>query len=304
MLKFNNRALKYNSRWLNEDEIPDPLNPLNLPPYTFRLLFKDGDNPQYWRISDGYIWSQVSSSPNVWNLTYNNSNWQELFGNNFSNSYTLLKVYGANSTGVINMWRMFENCTYLNEVAIFDTSWVGITSRMFYGCESLTTVPLFNTTNVSKMNDMFSHCYALISVPLFDTSNVTQMMGMFELCSVLTSVPLFDTSNVTITDYMFHGCSSLVSSPLFNTSNVESMQGMFSGCSSLTSIPLFNTNKVINVNNCFARCINVETGILSMYNQLVNQVPSSAYHDGCFYNCGSNTVTGAAELAQIPSDWK
>ena len=27
-------------------------------------------------------------------------------------------------------------------------------------------------------------------------------------------------------------------------------------------------------------------------------------HKSTFYNCGRDTVTGAAELAQIPSDWK
>lgn len=54
---------------------------------------------------------------------------------------------------------------------------------------------------------------------------------------------------------------------------------------------------------CFAGCSNVESGALALYNQMSTQTTPPQYHQYCFTNCGRDTVTGAAELAQIPSSW-
>ena len=127
---------------------------------------------------------------------------------------------------------------------------------------------------------------------------------MFEDCSALTNVPLFDTSNVTNMGDMFDGCSSLTSIPLFDTSSVTIMLGMFRYCSSLTSIPLFDTSSVTIMSYMFYNCINVESGALELYKQASSHTTPPSEHTQVFYNCGSNTQTGSAELAQIPDDWK
>ena len=137
-----------------------------------------------------------------------------------------------------------------------------------------------------------------------NTTGITRMGGTFRNCTALTTVALFDTSSVTRMGNMFYGCSSLTSIPLFNTSNVTIMLSMFQNCSSLTSIPLFDTSKATRFNNTFNGCINVQSGALALYQQLSSQAKPPSEHDRTFYNCGSNTTTGAAELAQIPSDWK
>ena len=54
----------------------------------------------------------------------------------------------------------------------------------------------------------------------------------------------------------------------------------------------------------FDSCVNVKAGALALYNQLISQPNQVTSHIGTFYNCGRDTVNGAAELAQIPSDWK
>jgi hypothetical protein len=54
----------------------------------------------------------------------------------------------------------------------------------------------------------------------------------------------------------------------------------------------------------FYGCTAVESGALALYNQMAGQATPPGNHARCFYNCGANTTTGAAELAQIPSDWK
>ena len=161
-----------------------------------------------------------------------------------------------------------------------------------------------NTTGITHMGGMFYGCTSLTTVPLFNTSSVTDMAGLFYGCISLTSVPLFDTSSVTNMSNIFLNCTSLTSVPLFNTSNVIYMSGMFDGCSSLTSVPLLNTSSVINMDSMFLDCKNVQSGALALYQQASTQTNPPRDHSRTFRNCGSDTTTGAAELAQIPKNWK
>ena len=182
--------------YLEEREDPTPV----LPPYTLRLKYKDGVTPSFSKGTG----VQVSSSPNIWDLTYENSGWSNLL----SGHSDLLEVLGVNISNLTGAYSMFNGCT------------------------SLTSVPLFDTSNVKYMYDMFNNCTSLTTVPLFDTSNA------------------------------------------------------------------------INMNRMFYNCSNVESGALALYQQASSQTNPPTNHWAAFRNCGSNTTTGSAELAQIPSDWK
>lgn len=109
--------------------------------------------------------------------------------------------------------------------------------------------------------------------------------------------------------YMFAGEPGLVEVLGANTTGVTNMYYMFQGTNDsnmcqLTNINFnFDVSSLTNVSNMFDYCKNVEGGILDFYNRLLNE-SQVAYHTYCFRNCGANTVTGAAELAQIPSGWK
>ena len=208
--------------WLGDVKVYGGSSPV-LPANTIRLEYTDGVTPTF---TYGTA-TQVSSSPNVWDLTYNNTLWNNLLAYHSD----LLQVIAANTTGVTSMVAMFNNCT------------------------SLTSVPLFDTSSVTSMVDMFYKCTNLASVPLFDTSSVTTIYRMFWNCTSLTSVPLFDTSNVT------------------------------------------------NMVEMFINCRYVESGALALYQQASMQTTPPANHTNTFYKCGANTVTGRAELAQIPTDW-
>lgn len=247
--KIGNKILKIGGKLLTvsggSPTPPTPPTP-SLPPYTIRLRYTEGKTPTF---SKGTA-VQVSSSPNIWDLTYENSDWSTLL----RKQRNLLEVVDANTAGVTNMYYLFQNCI------------------------DMTSVQLFDTSSVTDMTSMFMSCRVLTTVPLFDTSSVTNTSSMFQGCTVLTSVPLLDTSSVTDMSYMFDSCGALASVPLFDTSSVANMEGMFS---------------------C---CYNVESGALALYQQASSKaiVPT---HNGTFGDCGSNTVTGAAELAQIPGDW-
>ncbi len=150
---------------------------------------------------------------------------------------------------------------------------------------------LYNSTNI-------------VEVLGGNTTGITDMQYMLYGCSSLTTVSLFDTSSVMFTNHMFMECISLLTIPLFDTSNVSNMYGMFASCSSLTSIPLFNTSKVTDISHAFNNCLNVQSGALALYQQASSQTNPPSNHSHTFYRCGENTLTGSAELAQIPSDWK
>lgn len=171
-------------------------------------------------------------------------------------------------------------------------------------CNNVVDILGANTRGVTSMDSMFYSCTSLSSVPLFDTSKVTNMRFMFGICKSLPSVPLFDTSNVTNMKSMFASCSSLTNSPLYDTSKVTNMDSMFYHCYILSSVPLFDTSNVNDMRSMFDYCYNVQSGALALYQQASTQANPPTYHDCTFRYCGRYTQTGAAELAQIPSNWK
>ena len=218
MIRYNGYVIGKGGYWLKAAQSP-------LPPFTIRLKFTEGVTPTF-RYGTAV---QVSSSPNIWDLTYENSFW---LGSLLNQPYYLLEVISGNTTGIVNM------------------------NSLFFDCTSLTSVCMLDTAVCRDMSDMFCYCRSLTNIPLFDTSMVTYMTQMFRECLSLTNIPLFDTSSVT------------------------------------------------NMNRMFQGCTNVQTGALALYQQASSQANPPTSHDNTFYDCGSETVTGAAELAQIPDDWK
>lgn len=326
-------------------EIEPDYNPLNLPAYTARLKFRDGVYPS---VSKGSL-TRVSTSPNVWDYYYGNSNWDhalygksgliEILGANlngvtsayclfygchdltkacafdastvknlhqfFDSCDSLTVVEGIKTSSMTDMGSMFNYCTSLVTAPKMDTSHVTNMINAFGECENLISVPKFNTSNVTSMLDMFTNCSSLVSVPSFDTHNVTDMTRMFSGCTSLSSVPSFDTSNVTKTAGMFTRCRSLLTAPVTSLPNATDINGMYQSCSSLTAVPQMNIPYGIMVLTLFHGTTSVASGALSLYNSIKNNYTgmSSINAHYCFKDCGRNTVTGQAELAQIPSAW-
>ena len=155
---------------------------------------------------------------------------------------------------VTNMGSMFNNCSKLTSIPLFDTSKVTNMVSMFSSCSYLNTMPVLDTSSVTNMVSMFYYCPNLTTIPLLNTSNVTNMGSMFERCSKITTIPQFDTSKVTNMNNMFNDCPNLTTIPLLNTSNVTNMGSMFQSCSKLTSIPQLDTSKVTNMDYMFYNC--------------------------------------------------
>jgi surface protein len=188
-------------------------------------------------------------------------------------------------------------------VTMSNVALTGEANAMFRGCAALTAIPSFDASGLTSLQNAFRDCTALAFVPQLNTSNVTDFGGTFQGCTALTTVPLLDTSSATTIASMFSGCTSLQTVPLFNTANVTRMSSTFYTCKALTEIPLFNTANVTDMYRTFSGCYKVESGALALYQQASSQATPPSNHDGTFTKCGKDTVTGAAELAQIPSDW-
>jgi len=256
----------------------DPYNPLGLPPNTVRVKTSDGNVPFVSTRTSYETATLVDGTADVYDVYKS--------GNDFSylldSSVNVIKILGANTKDIVNMARMCYGLTYLNEVALFDTSSAGNMSVMFANCTSLTSVPLFDTSNNESFASMFSTCRSLTSLPAFDVSSC---VGTFNIC-----------------DY----CSSIEVFPSFrNTHNITKLFTAFSGMTSLKALPDMQAMfpNVTDVRSCFKGCTGVESGIIDAYNYLSTKSPAVTNYSGCFTNCGRDTVTGAAELAQIPSSW-
>ena len=172
----------------------------------------------------------------------------------FNNCTSLTTISLFNTSAVTNMSNMFNNSASLTTVPLFNTAAVRDMSNMFRSCRELTIVPLFNTAAVTDMNNMFFFSYRLTAVPLFNTASVTNMSTMLGSCGSLTKVPFFDTSKATDMSNMLASSPLLTSIPPFNTASVTNMSAMLSSCTKLTTIPFFDTSKVTNMQSMLASC--------------------------------------------------
>lgn len=140
----------------------------------------------------------------------------------------------------------------------------------------------------------------------FDTRNVTDMNSMFRGDNLFKNPPDFITNKVTDMGYLFDECYSITEAPYLSTENVTNMEFMFHSCTELRHVPLLNVSSLENFAYAFYNCPKVEGGALAMYNAASQKIPSAdtSKYEGAFTDCGRDTVTGAAELAQIPESWK
>lgn len=121
-------------------------------------------------------------------------------------------------------------------------------------------------------------------------------------------IPVLFCSNVDgSTSYLANVSCKLVGGDLsipINGVYCQSMDRAFSNATGLTEIvdPVLCTT-VTNLNGMFAGCVNCAAGQYDQYVYFSTYATGVSNHSGTFSNCGSDTQTGAAELAQIPVGW-
>jgi hypothetical protein len=322
ILSFNNKLLANPSGLkllCNYDDLP------LLPPRTIRIRMRDGVIPTH--NFSATVLSQVSTTPNIWDLSLNASNWRavcssinpiedllQIIDGNLEgvngliwfcqNCTNLTSVRLRNTSGVGNWQEAFNKCSSLTDVVGVDISGASGVVAMFADCTSLTDAPDLDTSNLTSLLSMFRGCSNLVNVPVYDLSSVTSLESIFKDCTSLKTLPAWDTRKVKRMLYMFQGCTSLEEPPNLDTRSLEVASYMFGGCSSLKRVPLYDTSSLTHMSYMFEDCVNVESGALALYQQASSQSTPPTYHTDTFNNCGTNTTTGSAELAQIPTNWK
>lgn len=181
------------------------------------------------------------------------------------------------------------------------------TKGLFSSCSTLKYVSPMNLESVTDTTEMFFDCGSMTSAPdLRIGSNWRIAEGMFIDCTSLTTVPAYNTAVLNITTRMFLRCRALTHIPLTDFSMATDTHQMFNGCSGLLEIAdlTLGAGRITDDSEMFRDCVNVATGITRVYDKLVAAQGSTYYHWGTFMNCGTNSTTGSAELANIPSSWK
>ena len=189
-------------------------NPLGLPPYTIRVQIADGESvtPVYSSYT-GTV-HQVSSSPNVWDLTYAQSDWSYAFtyGNDhatarcfkLSNNNSLKKVLGFNSTGITNMYLLFDHCPSLTDVCAFDTRSVTDVAFMFNGCSALKALPALDLSAATGWREFARNCISIQSIPNLNPIRANQVYQAFDYTpNVKSGILKFynDAKNTVVNDY-------------------------------------------------------------------------------------------------------
>lgn len=122
----------------------------------------------------------------------------------------------------------------------------------------------------------------------------------------LTKAIVHIGTTVTSLYQMFSQCTALTQLTIDNDDQnvVTNVNSFLQYCSALPYVPYLKlpVSGRLSTNSCFYRMYKVESGALAMYQQWANS-SNVSHNTYTFQDCGRDTVTGAAELAQIPSSW-
>lgn len=265
---------------------------------TIMFRFSDSSyDPSSLTTLTGATWTQVSSSPNVWlwdGSSVVETDWSNAFGSKWTS-------YGTNNVEIIDAGilttptslgsgnrpypGMFKGNTGLVSVACtlsFPNAING--SRIFNTCRNISGSVTLNLPSATDIGD------------LFGGNNSTSNVG-------ITAVSITTSNALANANQVFRGCTALQSFSISNTAYVSNFGYLCNNCTALKYVPLLATDSVTNVSYMFQACRSVEGGALALYTQMSTQTHPPTTISSCFKYCGSNTTTGAAELAQIPTTW-
>ena len=200
---------------------------------------------------------------------------------------------------------MFDNCTGLSKAYIRTNT--GIKNMAFSGCTGLTdlTIEILNDGWFLFQNrhDDFTGAQYLRNItfiaPEYSTYTLHRSglagadQNTFEGLIYLESILTYERS-IAYPEQL-----TQVPLPIG-----ASGQKCFSSCTGLRGMPYLDVSHVTLAREMFMGCLNMESGIYDMYLALSDHISDSSQYRNCFRDCGSNTESGSAELAQIPAAWK
>jgi len=261
-------------------------------PYTMRFQFNDGFDPSSLLDEDHeYIgtWTHVSGS--VWDFTYQNERW---YAYGFSGSgnkylYSVLSIKTKNEMGS-GLYGYDDSTSSLfgqkAHVLGANLSGVRYLVKTFYNWGRLKSIAWFDTSmlyNASELvaNNNANRIQDVEYIPNFNFSSITDETLTWNGSAMASSA----SAKKGLASFAFSSRGSALLSKLKAVPDL--------------TIPADNS---VTVDYMFGGQYNVESGALALYNKFA-AANWQGSHTYTFRNCGRNTNTGAAELAQIPSSW-
>ena len=324
--------MKFGNVWGVYGSAPTPL----LPAKTLRFRINTNQDPT-GKDTLGGTWTNVTA--NIWDYTYSGSSWNNAFSSKFVGSDWNVDVIDGNLDGVTTAQNMFYNCGALRgTVNIRSFADCVNLYQAFYYCGAVKHITLSNLGPVMRFDAAFSMCSNVEDINLtYADESAAQWSVLYNMCYncaelkvaphivkaqdmyqafirnfKMTSVPMINTASCNRFEGCFTDCRSLTQLPNLDMSyyswdgNGPNIKYYANGCTGLTVLPDLSSlvdGKILQgCGGAFMNCTNVADGITTAYNKLSSLNPTS--YGYCFYNCGVNTVTGAAQLANVPDDWK
>jgi len=239
---------------------------------------------------DAFLWDTAINKVNIENLTAE-VNCQHMFEESGVTEANVL-MDSATTTQL-----MFAACSGLRKAYIRTASGIGV--NCFRDCLSVEDLTVEITDDGYFLHDEpWQGPRALRYIKFIAAEGSSYRLNynansteVFNNASLLESVTVYVRGT--------SGQLTQVPLPLFGASNRT-----FRNCTGLTYMPLLDVSGVSQCIEMFDGCVNIAGGIVDMYDALKVRCSGVSDHGMAFRNCGINTTTGSAELAQIPNDWK
>lgn len=289
MLVRNNKVLKVNHKWLKPEQGFDPYNPLNLPPYTIRVMVPDYVSAWDYSRSDNWGWYHATPveilqrpQPKPWyesatvslveRVEWDHyvpedgasfSEWEAWFTAMYQGSYPIPYSYSVYDIHYesIDWYNLLSAIHY--DPAVGN---VGYDENKY-----IYKVLGANTTHVTNFSWMLCNSKYSITYPIStwnpgygDWPTHTKQLG-------LTYTSLFDTTKAITVEGIYHDDYLLTNLPSYIAPNLQNCIQMCQLCRSIDPVDIDN---------------------MYIYLSEVVQVP---LHYGCFNHCRSNI--------QLPYDW-
>lgn len=211
----------------------------------------------------------------------------------------------SNITDVENLKNMFKNTPVISVKFRCPNQEIKekITSQLLRGDNkdmdiSYTSAKLIKSTNsFETMKDIYPNIYITMDYVPDDiyVENIINTDSLFKDCSKLICIPWLDTNGITSSTEMFYNCNMIDSLPSYNTSEVINASYMFYGCNRLTNIPISDFSKLNNANYIFGECNIIKTINLDDFN--LNNLKNVK---GMFYGCTSlEEISGTLNISNV-----
>lgn len=115
----------------------------------------------------------------------------------------------SDTSSVIDMQSMFQNCQNLTTIPQLNTSSVTNMDNMSYNCSRLTTISQLDTSKCTKMNKMFYNCFKLTTIDIthMNIKSTSNISSFAESCYFLTKLIIRNMTSIPVlSSNAFYGC--------------------------------------------------------------------------------------------------